>query len=100
MINYTVVLQIECLLMSGALGAHGVSVVARVEEESRPGREHALEVISVQAVALSQETAAWNSVLQVSSLYMLRIGRIMLIIIPIKLMWHPLNMIEKITNLN
>ena len=63
MINYTVVLQIECPLMSGALGAHGVSVVARVEEESRPGRERALEVISVQAVALSRETAAWNCVL-------------------------------------
>ena len=66
--------------MSGALGAHGVSVVARVEKESRPGRERASEVISVQAVALSRETAAWNSVLQVSSLYMLRIGRSMLTI--------------------
>ena len=66
--------------MSGALGAHGVSVVAHVEEESRPERERASEVISVQAVALSRETAAWSSVLLVSSLYMLRIGRTMLTI--------------------
>ena len=81
MINYTIVLQIECPLMSGALGAHGVSVVARVEEESRPGQERASEVISVQAVALSQETAAWNSVLLskyniiIVCICMLRIGR-------------------------
>ena len=100
MINYTIVLQIECPLMSGALGARGVSVVARVEEGNRPGRERALEVISVQAVALSPETAAWSCALQVSSLYMLRVGRSMLTIIPIKLMWHLLNTIEKVTNLN
>jgi hypothetical protein len=62
-------LQIGCLLMSGALGAHGVSVVGRVEEGSRSGQERASEVTSVLGVALSQETAACNSVLQVSSLY-------------------------------
>jgi hypothetical protein len=53
--------------MSGALGAHGVSVVGRVEEGSRSGQERASEVTSVLGVALSQETAAWNSALQVSS---------------------------------
>jgi hypothetical protein len=55
--------------MSGALGAHGVSVVGRVEEGSRSGLERASEVTSVLGVALSLETAACNSVLQVSSLY-------------------------------
>lgn len=54
--------------MSGAFGARGVSVVARVEEGSRSERERASEVISVQAVALSQETAAWNCVLLVSTM--------------------------------
>jgi hypothetical protein len=58
--------------MSGALGAHGVSVVGRVEEGSRSGQERASEVTSVLGVALSLETAAWNSVLQVSGQYVLR----------------------------
>jgi hypothetical protein len=62
--------------MSGALGAHGVSVVGRVEEGSRSGQERASEVTSVLGVAPSQETAAWNSVLQVSSLHVLGIGRL------------------------
>ena len=53
--------------MSGAFGAHGVSVVPHVEEGSKSGQEHASEAISVQAVALSRETAAWSSVLLVSS---------------------------------